>query len=134
MGLLAFSGARTRLVLAIIGPLGAAELVQALSEAADAHGAEFVADRADASTRVSAAKNNHLEANKGAFMDKSVNDHGAEFVANCADAPAPVSAASSCMSFSSMKASLGALYEATATDAHGAEFGANRGDVFIRMS
>lgn len=34
------------------GPLGPAEMVQALSEAAETHGAEFVADRADASARV----------------------------------------------------------------------------------
>lgn len=34
------------------GPLGPAEMVEALSAAAEAHGAEFVADRADASARV----------------------------------------------------------------------------------
>lgn len=52
VGLLAFSGSRVRLVLAITGLLGPAELVQALNDAAEAHGAEFVADRADASERV----------------------------------------------------------------------------------
>lgn len=35
------------------GPLGPAEMVQALSAAAETHGAEFVADRADAHARVS---------------------------------------------------------------------------------
>lgn len=35
------------------GPLGPAEMVHALSAAAETHGAEFVADRADAHARVS---------------------------------------------------------------------------------
>ena len=75
VGLLAFFGSRTRLVLAVSGPLGPDELVQALADAAEAHGAEFVADRADASTRVGGIHVN-IKSSGSACCDGSRLVHG----------------------------------------------------------
>ena len=52
MALLAFSGARTSLIVSVEGPTPPMELLQALTSAVEEHGAELVAERADAAERV----------------------------------------------------------------------------------
>ena len=52
VALLAFSGARLRLIAAVEGPLPPGELAATLASAAEEHGAELVAEQAEASERV----------------------------------------------------------------------------------
>ena len=55
MALLAFSGARTALIVLVEGPTTPSELLQTLNSAVEEHGAELVAERADAAERVRVA-------------------------------------------------------------------------------
>ncbi len=52
VGLIAHSGVRARLLVSVSGPLPAAQLLEHLQAALEQHGAEMVADRADAEERV----------------------------------------------------------------------------------